>query len=94
MYDNIRRKRQKCMVCGVHWADQRHHKFPQKKYHREVYGKLIDHPCNLMLVCGNCHASHAKMDGYIWGEFEFRQALKKYVKDIPEGTKTFSEELD
>ena len=64
-----------CEVCGKERGCQKHHKFPQHKWARRLYGALLDHPKNIMMVGPDCHASHAKMSGHVWTEKEFCEAL-------------------
>lgn len=60
-----------CTVCKKRQATQRHHKFSQTKWARKLYGDLLDDPRNLMLVCADCHSSHASPDLVHWDEMEF-----------------------
>jgi len=62
-------------------ASQRHHKFPQHKAHRELYGKLLDKPFNIEWMCANCHSSHSNIDP-LWDEEDFLKALIKYVDEL------------
>jgi hypothetical protein len=34
---------------------QRHHLFSNTKLNRKLYGKLIDHPRNIVYLCEQCH---------------------------------------
>lgn len=43
-----------CALCTNRW-EHRHHLFSQTKWARKLYGKLIDHPKNIMLLCSLCH---------------------------------------
>lgn len=64
-----------CEICNNTFGIQRHHKFPQRKWARKLYGALIDNPRNIQWVCSNCHASHASTDLIMWTEKDFCNAL-------------------
>lgn len=66
----------KCELCGGTVLLQNHHKYSQSKWARKLYGKLLDDPRNLMLVCGDCHASHRNPELPHWGELQFCEALQ------------------
>jgi len=93
-----------CQVCGAIRGLQRHHRFPQKKLYRKVYGKLLDESFNILLVCPDCHVSHRKIPkDEIWDERKFREEAIKWDKEtgvfkkifrksggeLPEGSKSF-----
>ncbi len=79
-----------CDKCHLKQATQRHHRFPQKKLHRKIYGKILDQPFNIIFVCADCHTSHAKIDrNDIWNEREFREEATFRDIDLPEGTKSY-----
>lgn len=63
-----------CEICRRP-ATQRHHKFSQTKWARKLYGKLIDDPRNIMMVCEHCHSSHQSPKLIHWSEKEFCEAL-------------------
>ena len=65
----------RCDICKSIWLVGHHHKFPQTKWARKLYGKLIDHPKNIQYACGNCHGSHKSNKLIHWTELEFCQAL-------------------
>lgn len=54
---------------------ERHHKFHNVKWAREIYGKLMDHPLNIEKVCNGCNGSHAGIGITHWSEIEFCNAL-------------------
>ena len=54
-------------------ATQRHHKYPQTKWARRLYGSLLDDKRNIEPKCADCHVSHAKVS--IWREADFCKAL-------------------
>jgi hypothetical protein len=54
---------------------QFHHKFPQTKVNKKLYGDLIHSDVNRQLVCENCHTSHASKGLIHWSEREFCEAL-------------------
>ncbi len=79
-----------CEICGAS-AQQHHHRFPQTRANRRVYRKLIDHPANLVPVCGNCHASHAHVPSDLrWSEEEFRAELSRRGVVLPGISKTLA----
>jgi hypothetical protein len=65
----------KCEACGKKEATQRHHKFSQTKWARELYGDLLDDARNIQLCCADCHVSHASPNLIHWSECEFCKAL-------------------
>jgi hypothetical protein len=62
-----------CSFCHKNRATQRHHKFPQSKPNRKLYGALLDDPRNAVPACADCNGSHANV--IIWSEIEFCRAL-------------------
>jgi hypothetical protein len=44
-----------CEYCHNRPATDKHHLFSQTKWARALYGKLIDHPRNIMMLCNDCH---------------------------------------
>ena len=64
-----------CELCGSKYRVGRHHRFPQTKWARRLYGELLDNPKNIMRACVNCHASHASTELTHWSEKEFCEAL-------------------
>lgn len=65
-----------CIFCGSNFFLGRHHKFPQTKLNRKLYGDLLEDLRNLQEpVCGNCHAGHASPKLIYWREWEFCEAL-------------------
>jgi 5-methylcytosine-specific restriction endonuclease McrA len=44
-----------CELCKERPAEHKHHLFSQSKWARKLYGKLIDHKSNIMLLCSVCH---------------------------------------
>ena len=61
-----------CVLCLKRRQEHRHHLFSQTKWARKLYGKLIDHPKNIMRLCSVCHLNKAipKLD-----ELQFCKAL-------------------
>jgi len=75
-------------------APQRHHKYPQHKAHRKVYGWLLDEPFNIRYYCADCHTSHAKvLEEDKWDEVQFRTAAYKEGYTLPPPTKSFKKQL-
>jgi hypothetical protein len=64
-----------CEACQEKAASQKHHRFSQTKWARKYYGKLLDHPSNIMAVCVDCHSSHASPNLEHWTERQFCEAL-------------------
>lgn len=64
-----------CEICNSTWEIQKHHKYPQHKWVRKLYGKLLDDPRNIQMACTNCHASHASLELIHWSEIEFCKEL-------------------
>jgi len=63
-----------CEVCHEGPAKHKHHKFPNTKKNRELYGKLLDHELNILHVCIQCHLwkpSHNKEKLLRWNEIQF-----------------------
>lgn len=54
---------------------QLHHRFPQVKWAKRLYGQLIHDKRNLMTVCADCHVGHASPKLVHWDEQEFCVAL-------------------
>lgn len=54
-------------------ATQKHHKFPQARWARRLYGNLLDDDRNIEPMCADCHISHAKVS--IWRETDFCKEL-------------------
>jgi hypothetical protein len=54
---------------------QRHHKFPQRKWARRLYGKLLDDSRNIQMVSANEHAGHNGKGLIFWTEKQFCEAL-------------------
>ena len=48
-----------CEQCHECRSTQKHHLFSQTKWARKLYGKMIDHPRNIMLLCEGCHLTKA-----------------------------------
>ena len=44
-----------CENCRIRVAEPPHHKFSQTKHNRATYPEYIDHPDNLVNLCGVCH---------------------------------------
>lgn len=60
--------------CGKQ-ASQSHHKFPQTKRNRILYGDLIDHRLNREPACADCHVSHRSPHLTHWSEAQFCRAF-------------------
>lgn len=43
-----------CKLCGGRATDK-HHLFSNTKQNRELYGKLMDDPANIVYLCNDCH---------------------------------------
>lgn len=67
--------KRRCEICWKSKRVQRHHKFSQTEWARKLYGDLLDHPFNIQMVCGDCHASHRSEKLIIWSEEAFCAAL-------------------
>lgn len=79
-----------CQQCGKRQATDRHHRFSQTKANVKHYSrKLIDHPANLSFLCSCCHASHADVDGLMWGEDDFRREMEARGIALPEPMKSY-----
>lgn len=65
----------KCTCCDRVGPLDIHHKFPQTKWAKKIYGELIHAPANLQLACSDCHASHRSPKLIHWNEQEFCDAL-------------------
>ena len=65
-----------CSACGkvCAWLE-RHHKFHNVKWARELYGNLMNHPLNIQRVCNGCNGSHAGLGLIHWNETQFCNAL-------------------
>jgi 5-methylcytosine-specific restriction endonuclease McrA len=59
-----------CEVCNSRFTEDIHHKFSQGKSHKQLYGKKLHHPKNLMAVCKACHPYAPK-----WNEKKFCEEL-------------------
>ena len=77
-----------CPICRERQGVQLHHCFPQTKANRRTYGVLIDKPFNLILVCAECHVSHAEMAGRVEGEAWFRMRAEEAGYTLPPASKT------
>lgn len=49
------KSRRVCRMCGSTQKIQTHHLFSNTKQNRELYGRLLDDPRNLMDLCADCH---------------------------------------
>ena len=65
----------KCEICGGSYRLQRHHKFSDTKWARKLYGKLMDSPKNIQIVCADCHVSHRSPKLIHFGELRFCDEL-------------------
>jgi hypothetical protein len=70
-------------------ASQMHHRFPQTKVNKRLYGELIHDQRNLEPMCANCHVSHAKVS--VWRERDFCRALGIEVRSKTERARLLRE---
>jgi len=61
-----------CEICGIYTYLQAHHKFSNTKLNRKLYGKLLDHEKNIMVLCQSCHTNEKALK---FTEREFCEAL-------------------
>lgn len=66
---------QSCELCWSHLARHKHHKLSQTKVYRKIYGKLLDEPFNIMLLCEDCHLNKPVPK---YTEKEFREEAMKH----------------
>ena len=59
---------------------QLHHKFPQRKWAKKLYGDLIHDKRNLQDVCYNCHIGTPSTKLIHWSEKEFCKSLNINIK--------------
>lgn len=61
-----------CPACHSHKTSwQKHHKFHNVVWARNLYGYLMDDFRNIQFVCSNCNTSHAGIGLTHWTEKEF-----------------------
>lgn len=73
----------KCDICGRNNLLTSHHKFPQTKVNRKIYGKLLNDIRNIQVLCLDCHIN--KKSGIVtWNEQEFCEALEIEIQDKTE----------
>lgn len=65
-----------CECCKTNLGVQIHHKCPQRKWLKKLYGQLIHNEKNLMRVCYNCHIGNPHPKLIHWNEKQFCEALK------------------
>ena len=75
-----------CCFCKKNIATERHHKFPNTKANRKIYGRLLDEPFNCVPACNNCNGSHRNV--IIWDEKTFIQEAIKNGYNIKAISKT------
>jgi len=77
-----------CEKCHCKQATEKHHKFPNIKINRELYGKLLDDDRNIQHLCYGCHHGHC---GKVWhySEREFCIALQIEPRSKTELWKTY-----
>lgn len=65
-----------CPACKkLKSCKQKHHRFHNVLWARKLYGKLIDHPKNLQIVCVDCNTSHSGIGLTHWSEKKFCEEL-------------------
>jgi hypothetical protein len=66
-----------CTLCG-NKAVHKHHYYEDSKPNRDKYGKLLQEEFNKIMLCPDCHSSHANVPKYMyWNETLFiAHALK------------------
>jgi hypothetical protein len=69
-----------CDCCKKNLATQKHHKFPQRKWAKNLYGDLIHDNRNLQDVCYNCHIGDEHPRLIHWTEKQFCDALGIQMK--------------
>lgn len=62
------KSRATCKLCGRKATDK-HHLFSNTKQNRELYGKLLDDPRNIMYLCNDCHVGGASIPKLTEREF-------------------------
>jgi hypothetical protein len=63
-----------------------HHKFPNTKANRKIYGTLLDKRFNIDFLCNGCNGSHADVE--TWDENKFRDRATKTGIKLPDGKKS------
>lgn len=69
-----------CSCCKIVIATQKHHRFPQRKWAKKLYGDLIHDNNNLQDVCYNCHIGNPHIGLVHWTEREFCEALNITIR--------------
>jgi 5-methylcytosine-specific restriction endonuclease McrA len=71
-------------------ANHRHHLFSNTKKNREIYGKLLDEPFNIVYLCVDCHLSKS-IPKYTEAEFRTAAILEggHAGHELPQGSKAF-----
>ena len=61
--------RRVCENCGTTENIHKHHLYSQTKQARELYGKLLDDPRNIVYLCNDCHVGGASIPKLTEREF-------------------------
>lgn len=69
-----------CQRCLTKKAVHKHHLFSNAKRNREIYGKIMDHPLNVMYLCYDCYLNHSIVK---YDEAYFREIMAAAGIELP-----------